>query len=119
MTSESTTDIVSMLDKILEAERSALLSGDLERLPPLLEKKARLIDALNAGEAEDESLLEALKVKLVRNQDLLDGALEGIRKVAKRLALLRRLHHSFDTYDDRGQRQTIDGDVVRRVERRA
>ena len=67
----------------------------------------------------------ALSAEARRNQTaddwqlLLDGALEGIRNVANRLADLRRLRHSFDTYDSRGRKSTIEGHVVRHVEKRA
>jgi len=119
MTNESASEIVTALDTLLEAERTALLDGTLDRMPALLEEKARLIDALKALNPDDGEMLDDLKTKIVRNQALLDGALQGIRQVAGRLAALRRLRHSFDTYDQSGHRQTIDGEVARRVEKRA
>lgn len=119
MTHETMDDIVTSLDALLEAERGALLEGALDRLPILLDEKARLIDSLNTLRPDDEDRLGDIRTKVTRNQALLEGALQGIRKVADRLATVRRLRHSFDTYDESGHRQTIDGDVVRRIERRA
>lgn len=119
MTSNPVSDIMTALDALLERERAALLSGDLDRLPELLHEKTALIDALAGLDAAAEPLPEALKEKALRNQALLDGALEGIRHVAGRIAALRRLRQSFETYDETGRRRTIEGDIVRRIEKRA
>src|SRR6056297_3513111 len=89
--------LIDRLDDLLESERSSLLSGNLERGPEL----------------------ESVHRKLMRNQELLDGALDGIRKVAARMAAMRQVRQSLETYDQRGKRQTIDGAVVRKIEKRA
>jgi hypothetical protein len=112
-------DIISRLDSLLEAERAALIAGDMDSIPEMLERKTRLIDDLNGLAPGDRDALDTLKSKVMRNQALLDGALQGISAVAGRLAALRRLRDSFDTYDESGRRQTIDGDVAHRVEKRA
>lgn len=119
MTYDNAAWIMAALDDLLEAERAALLEGDLDRMPALLEEKSTLVEALNALDPGDKPAMGTLKDKVSRNQVLLDGALQGIRQVAGRIAALRQLRHSFDTYDESGRRRTIEGDVVRRVEKRA
>jgi flagellar biosynthesis/type III secretory pathway chaperone len=112
-------EILSSLDRLLEKERSILLSGELGQLQEVLTEKTELIDALRALDAPQPEEVEALREKAQRNQLLFDGALSGIRRVADRLAELRKIQHSFDTYDDAGQRRTIEGTIARKVEKRA
>ena len=119
MKTETAQDIINRLDELLELERAALLQGELDKIPNLLEEKERLIDALNAAQPEEESGLEELQLKVERNQVLLDGALQGIRKVAARMAAFRRIRRSLETYDETGRKRTIQGEVERRVEKRA
>ncbi len=119
MKTETAQDIVNRLDELLELERAALLQGELDKIPNLLEEKERLIDALNAVQPAQDSGLEELQLKVERNQVLLDGALQGIRKVAARMAAFRRIRRSLETYDETGRKRTIQGEVERRVEKRA
>lgn len=119
MTDESPAQAAARLSRLLDVERGALLDGDLDRLTGLGDEKAALVAALNdAPHAATPDLLP-VQVKLQRNQALLDGAMEGIRGVAARMAAFRRIKRAFDTYDAQGQRQTIRGQVARRMEKRA
>ena len=119
MKTETAQSIINRLDDLLEAERDALLQGDLDKIPVMLEEKETLIDALNDNGPETKAGLQELQIKVERNQALLDGALQGIRKVAARMAAFRRIRRSLETYDESGQKRTIQGDVERRVEKRA
>lgn len=119
MTNEEFEDVIDALDDVLDAERSALLVGDLDEVGRLLERKETLIDQLAALEEGDRTPLEALNTKVQRNQVLLDHALEGIRSVARRLAALRRVRSSLETYDEKGERRTIDIAPDGAVEKRA
>lgn len=117
---DSTTKIeIDALDDLLETERAALLSGDLEGLTRLAASKEQLIQSLNATEQTDLEALSLLDSKVKRNQQLLDSALEGIRSVARRMGALRRIRASLDTYDATGQKQSIEVDATRSVERHA
>lgn len=107
------------LDTLLEEERAALLGGQLEKLTDMLPRKEALIDALNGGRHTDIPALQSLDSKVKRNQLLLDGALEGIRNVAQRLATLRRLRGSLETYGSDGKKRNIDVDTDHSVEKRA
>ncbi|MEO3413237.1 flagellar protein FlgN [Roseovarius sp. CAU 1744] len=119
MTTDKSQEIINRLDSLLELERQALLQGDLDKIPALLEEKEALIDDLNENIPEEKTGLQELQVKVERNQALLDGALHGIRKVAARMAAFRRIRRSLETYDESGRKRTIQGDVERRVEKRA
>lgn len=119
MKTETAQGIINRLDELLEAERDALLQGDLDKIPAMVEEKESLIDALNDNAPETKAELRELQVKVERNQALLNGALQGIRKVAARMAAFRRIRRSLETYDESGQKRTIQGDVERRVEKRA
>lgn len=119
MTDPAPQRLIDQLDELLDQERAVLLSGDLDAMAGIAEEKERLIDALNALEPDHSSNLGQLQTKVERNQVLLDGALQGIRNVATRLAALRRIRRTLETYDSKGRKQTIQGEVEHRVEKRA
>lgn len=119
MTNEEFEDVVDALDDVLDAERAALLVGDLDEVGRLLERKETLIDQLAALDEGERASLETLNKKVQRNQVLLDQALEGIRTVARRLAALRRVRSSLETYDEKGERHTIEMAPDSAVEKRA
>lgn len=119
MTHETATQLVERLDQLLEHERAALLVGDLDRISDLLEEKEVLIDGLNALDADPEQGLQGLQAKVMRNQALLDGALAGIRNVAARMSAFRKIRRSLETYDESGRKRVIQGEVERKVEKRA
>lgn len=119
MTNEQFEDVIDSLDDVLEAEREALLVGNLDEIGRLLERKEALIDQLATLDEAERAPLEALNAKVERNQALLDHALDGIRSVARRLAALRRVRSSLETYDEKGERRTIDVTPDGAVEKRA
>ena len=119
MTNHRSDELFDALDDLLESERAALLSGDLDKVGRLLETKESLIEELSRIEAFEAQALQELQGKMKRNQDLLDSALEGIRAVAGRLAALRRVRTTLDTYDAKGARKSIDVDKEGSLEKRA
>ncbi|MBZ8117527.1 flagellar protein FlgN [Roseovarius sp. LXJ103] len=119
MTAETAQTLIESLDDLLEEERKSLLDGDLDAIGRLLSRKEALIDALNAPTLAGQPNLTHLQGKVIRNQALLDGALEGIRKVATRMAAFRKIRKTLETYDQSGRKTTIQGEVECKVERRA
>lgn len=112
-------DLIDHLDDLLEQERAALLAGDLETIGTLLDAKGQLIDALNTLSQNERPEMGSVEAKVIRNQALLDGALQGIRHVAARMAALRRVRRSLETYDAKGTKTTIEGETDFSVEKRA
>lgn len=119
MNTESLQTTMEALDDLLDAEREALLKGKLDQVARLHIRKEALIDTLNRLEFGDRGVLEGLHGKVQRNQALLDSALDGVRSVARRLAAIRRVRQSLDTYDSFGQKQTVDVRTSGTVEKRA
>lgn len=111
--------IMDSLNDLLEAEKAALLAGDLERLTGMAERKEALIEALNSAEQADLELLKELDLKVQRNQGLLNSALDGIRTVARRMAAFRRVRGSLETYDAKGEKSIIEVDPETSFEKRA
>ena len=119
MTNANPQDMITQLEELLDQERHALLTGQLVEVARIGDAKAMLIDTLGDAVTTNGEDLKELKEKIARNQVLFDGALQGIRKVATRLAALRRIRRSLETYDADGQKRDIQGDVQRKMEKRA
>lgn len=107
------------LDALLEQERAFLIEGDLEGLGTLLPLKEQMVDILLREDGTDREMIQPLAGKLERNQLLLDGALDGIRAVAARLAALRQVRSALDTYDAQGRKNSVLTPTKPKVEKRA
>ncbi|TMM52517.1 flagellar protein FlgN [Sulfitobacter sabulilitoris] len=119
MTDDTFETTLGALNDLLDAERAAVIAGDLDQIARLSARKENLIDALAVLETLDHEALALVSGKVARNQVLLDRALEGIRSVARRLDALRRVRMSLETYDDRGAKRSIDIVHDTSVEKRA
>lgn len=119
MKDEPTEDALNALNDLLDQERQALLEGNLDRIARTLDLKQSLIAQLDAQDVTDRPSLEALQAKVARNQSLLNSALDGLRAVTRRLATMRRIRSSLDTYDSQGQKNAIALTPTRSVEKRA
>ena len=107
------------LDTLLEKERLALILGNLGQIEPLLPQKELLFAQINGLEDPPSEQLSTLHEKIKRNQLLLQSAMDGIRAVTGRINTLRRVRKSLDTYDARGQRNTVSHTAASSVEKRA
>ena len=120
MTDKAIGKVFANLDALLEEERAALLRGDLDELEDMHARKSALLDQLHALDAaRDADALHDLQAKLTRNHALLDSAMLGIRAVARRLAAVRRVRETLDTYDEDGNKSSVDISIARAVEKRA
>ncbi|PJE27416.1 hypothetical protein SAMN06297129_0653 [Pseudooceanicola antarcticus] len=119
MTKDPHQKLIDELDLLLEKERDALLAGQLQTLPELLEQKEGLIDRLNGLEGLETAELQPLRGKAQRNQALLDGALRGIRTVANRFSTLRKIRRTLETYDSQGRKSALVRQHDNKLEKRA
>lgn len=119
MSEDRIAPILDELDDLLDAERRALLGGKLDQVDRLFERKGRLVEMLASVDHAEELRLDDVRTKLKRNQDLLGSAADGIRSVAQRLATVRRVRESLDTYDERGRRKSVDLKPSSTLEKRA
>ncbi|MCX7565795.1 hypothetical protein OS189_05525 [Sulfitobacter sp. F26169L] len=110
---------LEQLDFLLERERSLLLKGDLTGLGTLLEAKEEMVEMLLKDTETQAEKIIPLEGKLRRNQLLLNGALHGVRSVAKRLAALRQVQTTLETYDAQGRKQDILADTKPKLEKRS
>lgn len=119
MTDTSTNKLIETLDTLLDEERRALVTGDLEKIGQLMSQKEEIIQQINSLDQLENDTLAAVHEKVTRNQALLNSALDGIRAVANRMADLRRVRASLETYDHRGQKQNFGVQIQSTVEKRA
>ena len=119
MKHETSQDMINRLDVLLEQERESLLNGNLAAVGESIEEKEALIATIATVPSSPRHELQNLSEKIARNQALFDGALQGIKKVAARVAAVRKARESMATYDQNGQKRTIPGKVARRLEKRA
>jgi hypothetical protein len=110
-------DCLDRLDRLLDRERSVLLSGNLQELGEVLRQKKDLIDLVMSVDGGEK--LADLHGKALRNQALLDSTLRGIRNVATRFANLRRIRKSLETYDEFGHKLSLPAVSDNRMEKRA
>lgn len=110
--------LLDRVEALLEAERAALLSGQLDLLAPLLVEKERLARLLGRGPAGRPDRLARLTQIAARNQALIEAALGGLRRAAARAAACRGVVGQLHTYDSQGARRCLapgGAKVVRRV----
>ena len=99
MSKSATTRLAAVLD----AERTALLSGDLAALEALAEEKLALAEDLEATPRQLAPLAETLK----RNEALLDAARQGVGDVLAMLRKQRDARTRLSSYDSKGQATQI------------
>lgn len=98
--------IVARVSALLEAERSALLSGRVEALPELADRRLRLMSDPHVAAASDEEL-RRLGALLERNMRLARAAAAGIRDAARRVREIRTAAGPIGSYGARGERVSI------------
>lgn len=110
-------DMTARIEALIEEERQALLSGDLNWLADLADEKEKLFASTNA--ITEQVVLDRMQMGLRRNHTLFDEALKGIRAVSARLAEINRLRDTLETYDASGRKSLLRSGDQSKVERRA
>lgn len=98
--------VVDALDDLLDRERQAILSGNLEMLSRQFGEKKRLLERL-AGSTSDITRIERLRTKADRNQELLVAVARGIKSVSLRLEAMKMPKTILRTYDKGGISQEL------------
>lgn len=111
-------DVILEARALLEEEHKALTSGNLIQIESLIRQKEDVFGRLAKLPDGPAASIEALRSHAVRNQELLDEAMRGIRAVHDRIQEIRKSRHQLDTYDKTGRRTTIRS-ATGTVERRA
>ena len=107
-----------VLEHLLDREREALLSGNLDALSRLHTEKSALIDRLRKNRLP-ESRLEALRHKARRNLALFKAAQKGIGSVLRQLRAPTDQAGSFQTYDLNGASKKLGAPKRKTMEKRA
>ena len=119
MTRPEPNEMVLALEDVLERERTALITGDLEMISRMVDSKNSIINRLNDDMTLDHGSLRTVQSKLERNQALLNSAKDGIRYVADRIKAMKEASEKFETYDRNGYRMNVRMRRNPNVERRS
>jgi len=91
--------------RILDDERRLILSGPLENLRLLVDKREKAIAELVQSENPvPEAFVAALKSRAERNGRLLQASIEGIRAATATIDGIGKKEESLQTYDARGKK---------------
>lgn len=105
------------VERLLDDEHAALLSGDLAALPGIVERKEQLAQSLTK-EGLPEGALATLRTKSEHNAELLAAAAKGVRTVLRRVTEIRDANGPLKTYGQDGRQQTL-GSTGGSLEKRA
>ena len=102
---------------LLEAERQLLLSGDLEALAKLADRKISLQEKLSKKKL-DTQVLDRIQRQARRNEILLQAALEGIKLATERVKAAQS-PSAFSTYQKDGRSVPLSQENGKTLARRA
>lgn len=115
-----TNNALARLETILEQERAALLKGELDQLQGLFREKEQVLTSLKTEKnSKDDAYVHSLQQKMLRNQTLLESAIQGIRTVKDRVLEIRKVRDSLETYDGNGHRMEVVVGRPSKLEKRA
>lgn len=114
----NTLNITDALEDLLDKERTAILNGSLENMGRIAVEKEQILDG-NDLTAPNQRVLDRLRRKAARNQQLLTAAIRGVRAVSSRLDILRNGPREMNTYNREGQSMTLNSRHQGTLHRRA
>ena len=94
------------LEDHLDHERKMILSGQIESLLRVTAEKERLLGRLPRAGDNDE-VIQRLRRKAERNQQLLLAAARGMKSAARRIDSLRKVETGLRTYGRDGAAATL------------
>ncbi|MCI2400223.1 flagellar biosynthesis protein FlgN [Aliiroseovarius subalbicans] len=95
-------DIPAALERLLDHERQLILLGNFDGLVRVAPEKDKLLARLQ-GATDDASVVERIRTKADRNQELLVAVARGIKSVSRQLEALKTRKSQLRTYDAGGQ----------------
>lgn len=111
--------LFQQLEALLDHEKNALACGALDEVQLILDRKSELLEQLETLDDTCRPDLSDLYEKVTLNQRLLDSALRGVRQVAERMATLRRVKTTLETYNRQGEKSNLSVSPSRKLEKRA
>lgn len=92
---------IEALRSLLDKENTALVSGETGAIEEFLTQKQQMLHALETQQVSPEDLAE-IRARLRRNQDLIEGTLEGMRAAFERLRDVQTVAQGLKTYGPEG-----------------
>lgn len=111
--------IFDELHDLLDQEKYALLSGNLDGVSKLLEEKQRLTGQISHLSTIEEKNKSKLRSKIDRNQKLIKSAMEGILYASNRISELHKAGNELNTYNRSGERVKTTSPLGRKIEKRS
>ena len=111
---DATVSSISQLLEVLQAERTALLDGELERASALSVEKERLALALESEirmgvDKRLQPQLKQLQAALARSASLLQNSIKGVQMAQLRMQEVVKKSGEVGVYDPEGGRPQITG----------
>lgn len=110
-------DSVRELRLVLAAERACLISGKLEQLTEIAQRKILVADKIQAVPPDLHRLHEVLAMAK-ENQTLVLEALKGVQAAQSRLTAIRKSGLGMASYTARGEFKLLDQGLCR-IEKRS
>ncbi|MEJ2000457.1 MAG: hypothetical protein P8X77_03560 [Maritimibacter sp.] len=85
----SMASVVSLLEDLLETERSAIMAGEIGSFQRFAQDKERLLQRLARTDVEPDEL-KRVQRKAERNQELLVAAARGLKAATARLEMIAK-----------------------------
>ena len=98
--------LIDEVERLLDDERAALVSGNLPAIEEIAARKAALADRLAGARVASETLA-ALKRRAEENAALLDAAARGLRTATRRLSEIRSANGPLRTYGQDGAERRL------------
>ncbi len=109
---------VMAVENALDLEKTAILSGDLEALTEISGKKNEMVQSISKATASmNVSELRHLREKALRNEELLQSAMLGLKRAKDRIQSVREVKSSLQTYSAQGKlkKNNTQGEVTRKA----
>lgn len=99
-------DPISQMDKLLAAEKLALMTADYDALASLGQLKADTLAALTRHKSSKKALAR-IKQRMDENQVLLAAAIGGVAAARNRIDALHNVQKGLKVYDHSGKLEIV------------